>query len=84
MGAIQLHGVTHATHDQTEAMTLGQRVAVLKDGVREQVGTPQALYHQPANLFVAAFSHRLALGEGVEPPGLDRVVVGIRPTAVAS
>ncbi len=50
-------GVTtiYVTHDQIEAMTLGQRVAVLKDGVLQQVDTPQALYHRPRNLFVAAF-----------------------------
>ncbi|MBS1879659.1 MAG: ATP-binding cassette domain-containing protein [Actinobacteria bacterium] len=50
-------GVTtvYVTHDQTEAMTLGQRVAVLKDGVLQQVGAPQELFHHPRNLFVAAF-----------------------------
>ena len=50
-------GVTtvYVTHDQIEAMTLGQRVAVLKDGALQQVGTPQELFHQPRNLFVAAF-----------------------------
>jgi len=45
----------YVTHDQVEAMTLGQRVAVLRDGVLQQVDTPQALYNGPANLFVAAF-----------------------------
>ena len=45
----------YVTHDQVEAMTLGQRVAVLKDGVLQQVDTPQNLYMHPANLFVAAF-----------------------------
>ena len=45
----------YVTHDQVEAMTLGQRVAVLRDGVLQQVDTPQNLYRQPANLFVAAF-----------------------------
>jgi multiple sugar transport system ATP-binding protein len=45
----------YVTHDQVEAMTLGQRVAVLKDGVLQQVDTPQNLYRHPANLFVAAF-----------------------------
>jgi multiple sugar transport system ATP-binding protein len=45
----------YVTHDQIEAMTLGERVAVLKDGVLQQIDTPQALYHQPCNLFVAAF-----------------------------
>jgi multiple sugar transport system ATP-binding protein len=50
-------GVTtiYVTHDQIEAMTLGQRVAVLRDGVLQQVDTPQALFRRPANLFVAAF-----------------------------
>jgi multiple sugar transport system ATP-binding protein len=45
----------YVTHDQVEAMTLGQRVAVLRDGVLQQVDTPQRLYAHPANLFVAAF-----------------------------
>jgi multiple sugar transport system ATP-binding protein len=50
-------GVTtiYVTHDQVEAMTLGQRVAVMRDGVVQQVDTPQRLFNAPANLFVAAF-----------------------------
>jgi multiple sugar transport system ATP-binding protein len=50
-------GVTmvYVTHDQVEAMTLGQRVAVLRDGVLQQCDTPQRLFHDPRNLFVAAF-----------------------------
>jgi multiple sugar transport system ATP-binding protein len=50
-------GVTtvYVTHDQVEAMTLGERVAVLRGGVLQQVDTPQALFRRPANLFVAAF-----------------------------
>jgi multiple sugar transport system ATP-binding protein len=50
-------GVTtvYVTHDQVEAMTLGQRVAVLRDGVLQQCDTPQRLFHDPTNLFVAAF-----------------------------
>jgi multiple sugar transport system ATP-binding protein len=50
-------GITtvYVTHDQVEAMTLGQRVAVLRDGVLQQFGDPQALFHRPVNLFVAAF-----------------------------
>ena len=56
----QLHarlGVTtvYVTHDQTEAMTLGQRVAVMRDGRILQVDTPQRLYHEPRDLFVAGF-----------------------------
>jgi multiple sugar transport system ATP-binding protein len=45
----------YVTHDQTEAMTMGDRVAVMRDGRLEQVDAPQALYDRPANLFVAAF-----------------------------
>ena len=45
----------YVTHDQVEAMTLGQRVAVLRYGLLQQVATPQQLYRNPANLFVAAF-----------------------------
>ena len=45
----------YVTHDQTEAMTLGQRVAVLNHGLVQQVDTPQRLYHRPANTFVASF-----------------------------
>jgi multiple sugar transport system ATP-binding protein len=45
----------YVTHDQVEAMTLGQRVAVLRDGVLQQVDTPQNLFRSPVNLFVAAF-----------------------------
>jgi multiple sugar transport system ATP-binding protein len=50
-------GVTtvYVTHDQVEAMTLGQRVAVMRDGVMQQCDTPQNLFHHPSNLFVAAF-----------------------------
>ncbi|WP_154795331.1 ABC transporter ATP-binding protein [Occultella kanbiaonis] len=45
----------YVTHDQTEAMTLGDRVAVLRRGVLQQVASPRALYDQPVNLFVAGF-----------------------------
>jgi multiple sugar transport system ATP-binding protein len=50
-------GVTtvYVTHDQVEAMTMGDRVAVMKDGLLQQVDTPLALYDRPANLFVAGF-----------------------------
>jgi multiple sugar transport system ATP-binding protein len=47
--------IVYVTHDQVEAMTLGDRVAVLRDGVLQQVDTPQKLYRDPANLFVAGF-----------------------------
>ena len=45
----------YVTHDQTEAMTLGDRVAVMRAGMIQQVDTPKALYEDPANLFVAGF-----------------------------
>jgi len=50
-------GVTtvYVTHDQTEALTMGDRIAVLKDGVLQQVGTPRDLYERPNNVFVAGF-----------------------------
>ena len=45
----------YVTHDQTEAMTLGDRIVILKDGSIQQIGTPQKLFNHPANLFVAGF-----------------------------
>ncbi|MBL0088040.1 MAG: sn-glycerol-3-phosphate ABC transporter ATP-binding protein UgpC [Ideonella sp.] len=47
--------VVYVTHDQTEAMTMGERICVLKDGVIQQVDVPTALYRRPANAFVASF-----------------------------
>jgi multiple sugar transport system ATP-binding protein len=45
----------YVTHDQVEAMTMGDRIAVMKDGILQQLDTPQALHERPANLFVAGF-----------------------------
>lgn len=45
----------YVTHDQTEAMTMGDRMVVMKDGFMQQVGTPEDIYHRPANMFVAGF-----------------------------
>ena len=45
----------YVTHDQTEAMTLGDRIVIMKDGVIQQVGTPQEVFDHPANMFVAGF-----------------------------
>ena len=45
----------YVTHDQTEAMTLGDRIVIMKDGVVQQVGTPTEVYDSPANIFVAGF-----------------------------
>ncbi|HRO27601.1 MAG TPA: TOBE domain-containing protein, partial [Luteimonas sp.] len=47
--------MVYVTHDQIEAMTLGQRIVVMKDGQIQQIDTPMALYERPANLFVATF-----------------------------
>ncbi|WP_147675310.1 ABC transporter ATP-binding protein [Numidum massiliense] len=47
--------MVYVTHDQVEAMTVGQRIAVLKDGQLQQIGTPQEIYEQPGNVFVARF-----------------------------
>ena len=97
----------YVTHDQTEAMTLGDRVAIMKLGVLQQVGTPRDLYDRPANVFVAGFIGsppmnllpgeligdgavaRTALGDLPLPlprelrPADGRVVVGVRPEALA-
>ncbi|WP_369140905.1 ABC transporter ATP-binding protein [Modestobacter versicolor] len=60
----------YVTHDQVEAMTMGDRVAVLKDGVLQQVDTPGALYDRPANVFVAGFigspAMNLVTGDAVD------------------
>ena len=45
----------YVTHDQTEAMTLGDRIVIMRDGFVQQVGTPQEVFHHPSNLFVAGF-----------------------------
>jgi multiple sugar transport system ATP-binding protein len=62
-------GVTtvYVTHDQVEAMTMGHRVAVLKDGVLQQCDAPSTLYHKPVNLFVAGF---------IGSPAMNLVEVG--------
>jgi len=57
------------THDQTEAMTLGDRIVVMKDGVMQQVGTPLELYRKPANRFVASF---------IGSPSMNFVTVDVR------
>ncbi len=74
----QLHrklGTTmiYVTHDQVEAMTLGQRIVVLNEGVIQQIDTPMALYDRPANLFVAGFlgSPAMNLLRGVVRQGDD-------------
>jgi len=68
----------YVTHDQTEAMTMGDRVAVLQGGVLQQYGTPRSLYASPANLFVATFIGSPAMN--LYEAGLE--VSGSGPTAV--
>ena len=79
----------YVTHDQVEAMTLGDRVAVMRDGILQQVDTPQNLYRHPANLFVAAFIgsppmnlvEATVQGDRVSFAGFD---VAIEPGALAA
>jgi ABC-type sugar transport system ATPase subunit len=86
----------YVTHDQEEAMTLGQRIAVLREGALEQIATPEDLYDRPANRFVARFigSPPMNVLEGqaaapVAPPEVaervarEALAVGIRPQDVA-
>ncbi|TGU76011.1 ATP-binding cassette domain-containing protein, partial [Mesorhizobium sp. M00.F.Ca.ET.186.01.1.1] len=47
--------IIYVTHDQTEAMTMGDRIVVMKDGLIQQVATPNEIYNHPVNLFVASF-----------------------------
>ena len=84
---VELHrslGATtvYVTHDQAEAMTMGDRIAVLADGRLQQVGTPAQVYDEPANVFVAGFlgspSMNLVPGGGVLG-GEPGTMVGVRP-----
>jgi multiple sugar transport system ATP-binding protein len=72
IGALQRRlGVTtvYVTHDQVEAMTMGDRVAVLKDGILQQVDTPARMYDHPANVFVAGF---------IGSPAMNLLEVGVQ------
>jgi len=76
----------YVTHDQIEAMTMGDRVAVLKDGYLQQVGAPQYLYDEPTNVFVAAFigSPSMNLYDGVVTLDGDKSVqIGSQRVAFA-
>ncbi len=75
----------YVTHDQVEAMTMGDRIAVMRDGVLQQVGPPQELYKHPANRFVAGFIGSPAMNIVPAPlvgAGGDDRVVGFRPEHV--
>ena len=65
----------YVTHDQTEAMTMGHRIAIFKDGILQQIDTPQALYQKPANLFVAQFIGSPPMNVWSE----GNQILGIRP-----
>jgi ABC-type sugar transport system ATPase subunit len=74
----------YVTHDQVEAMTMGDRIAVMNDGRLEQVGTPEEVYDRPANRFVAGFigSPAMSFAAAGELPGVASggdVLVGVRP-----
>jgi multiple sugar transport system ATP-binding protein len=73
----------YVTHDQVEAMTMGDRIAVMRDGVLQQVGTPQDLYVHPQNMFVAGFIGSPAMnfvpGGVISGAGGSGQVVGFRP-----
>ena len=75
----------YVTHDQVEAMTMGDRIAVMSLGVLQQVGTPEELYENPANTFVAGFigspAMNLVPGEQLNGGGSGRIV-GFRPEHV--
>ena len=71
----------YVTHDQVEAMTMADKIVVLRDGYVEQVGRPLDLYNQPQNLFVAGFigSPKMNFIEGEEAAKLSAHTIGIRP-----
>jgi multiple sugar transport system ATP-binding protein len=75
----------YVTHDQVEAMTMGDRIAVMRDGILQQVGTPEELYTRPRNVFVAGFIGSPAMNflpGGVIGAGGSGQVVGFRPEHV--
>jgi multiple sugar transport system ATP-binding protein/alpha-glucoside transport system ATP-binding protein len=72
----------YVTHDQVEAMTLADKIVVLRDGIIEQVGSPIDLYERPDNTFVAQFigSPKMNFFEGADAAGsVDGMITGIRP-----
>ena len=76
--------IIYGTHDQTEAMTLGTRIVVLKDGVIMQVDSPQKLYNEPNNLFVAGFigSPQMNFIDAVCKVEGERVTLNFEKTSV--
>ena len=76
--------IIYVTHDQTEAMTLGTRIVVLKDGVIMQVDSPQTLYNKPNNLFVAGFigSPQMNFIDAVVKADGDKVTLNFGETSI--
>jgi multiple sugar transport system ATP-binding protein len=77
--------MVYVTHDQVEAMTMADKIVVLRAGNIEQVGSPLELYHTPRNLFVAGFigSPRMNFIEGPEAARYNAHTIGIRPEHIA-
>jgi multiple sugar transport system ATP-binding protein len=75
----------YVTHDQVEAMTMADKIVVLRAGNIEQVGSPMTLYREPRNLFVAGFigSPKMNLIDGAEAAGHNAQTIGIRPEHIA-
>ena len=71
----------YVTHDQVEAMTMADRIVVLKDGVVQQVGSPMELYERPQSLFVAQFigSPKMNFIDGADAAKFKAATVGVRP-----
>ena len=76
----------YVTHDQVEAMTMGDRIAVMKLGVLQQIGTPEELYTRPTNVFVARFigspSMNMVPAGLIEGAGSSGMLAGFRPEHV--
>ena len=90
----QLSGITsvYVTHDQIEAMTLGTRIAVMKGGILQQLGTPDEIYNRPANTYVATFmgspTMNLIAGKSIKTPdssgfGIENAVLPLQSPSQA-
>jgi sn-glycerol 3-phosphate transport system ATP-binding protein len=77
-------GITmlYVTHDQTEAMTMADRVVLMRAGRIEQQGTPQDLYERPASTFVAGFIGAPAMNLFADPDPTRRCTLGVRPEQI--
>lgn len=77
--------MVYVTHDQVEAMTMADKIVVLRAGNIEQMGSPLDLYHSPRNLFVAGFigSPKMNFIEGKEAEALNATTIGVRPEHIS-